>query len=546
MTKALFICLCCSLFAAAGKNETPGGVWDARLYGYTGSVLVRPAGGKNWANARKGLPLSQGDVVRTGKKSSADISLDGRGMVTLNASTEFDLKTLKRKDSSFALRAGRLIIKITGLKARMERMAVRTPTAVAAVRGTEFGVDYSKDLAETLVNVFEEGQVEVTSLDENGNPVGETITVIPRHEVRVRKEMEAMSLAQSPASRYKDPGIFSVRSKLGALEKAYQPMDRLERDEEREQAFDGKGRGRTAAGYDEERAGQESQAGAYDRAGRKKGGAGGDAAAAEGSGQDGRKRGEGGYAKGSRESGEDGAQGGRYARDGSRKKSGDDGDDGEGGRSKSGMHRFGKGRGGDDDDGGGRGKGGLLGRGGKGGGGGGDGGGNRAKSGAAGPGPGAIAGGAASRPGVAGAIAGAAVINPASEGALSRPTSATDKSVGTIVSRVQDKLAATGNDGLISNSELRTLVLSAAKTSTSDASFTAALNASVAERIALSDTSSGQTGAAAPKIGALGTAKTGTLSSPVSLTNPSITSPVLTNSGSVNTGTVKKKAVVGP
>lgn len=571
MKKVIFLGLCCALLAAAGKSEAPGGGWDARLYGYTGSVLVRPAGGKNWTNARRGLPLSQGDVVRTGKKSSADISLDGRGIVTLNASTEFDLKTLKRKDSSFLLRAGRLIVKITGLKARAERLTVRTPTAVAAVRGTEFGVDYEKDLAETLVNVFEEGQVEVTSLDENGNPVGETITVIPRHEVRVKKEMEAMSLAQSPASRYKDPGIAAVRGKLGALEKSYQPLDRQQREEERAQTFERKGQGRTAAGYDEERADREG-AGAYDKAGRKKGGAAGDGYADGGAGRDGGKRGEAGYARGARDTGEEGGPGGRYAKgrkgeseddDGRaagahRYKKGFDGEDG-------GPHRFKKGRGDDDD---GPGRGGLAGkgRGGKGGKSGDDDDGHlRTKAGGAGNGAAGgkikanIAGdlkagagtGATSAIGARAGAASGPILSAAADGALSRPTSATDKGVGTIVSRVQERLAATGNDGVISNSELRTMVISAAKTSPTDASFLSALNASIAERITLAETSSIQAntalGAAKPT---LATQTLGTNTSVIGVTNPNITSPVMTNtsinSGSVNTGTVKKKTVVAP
>ena len=83
MKKTLFACLCCALFAsglqAAEKN---GGSWDTRLRAYAGRGLVRPAGTKRWVQARPGLPLRQGDLVRTGKRSSADLSLDGKGIIS--------------------------------------------------------------------------------------------------------------------------------------------------------------------------------------------------------------------------------------------------------------------------------------------------------------------------------------------------------------------------------------------------------------------------------------------------------------------------------
>ena len=482
MKRKFFLLFCCALAGAAGKHGKTGktaGAWDARLRSYTGSVLVRPAGGKNWANARQGLPLSRGDVVRTGKKSTADISLDGRGLASLGAAAEFELKDLRHRDSGFALKAGRLIMKVTGLKLRAEVLSVRTPTAVAAVRGTEFGVEFDKDRAETLVNVFEEGEVQVTSLDENGNPVGEAITVIPHHEVRVRKEMEAMSLAQSPESRYRDPAISTVRKKLGALEKTYEPLPGKQREEEREQTFGRKGPGGSAAA----RGGQDPED------------AGGAAAR--------KKDGDGGAVKGGKKHGEAGA--GKYGAAAAGEGGGDDelklkgGLAGHGGKGGKGG-RGGKGGKGDDD--------GLP----------------RIKAAADGAGQ-----GGGSKAGAAGSLLG-----PDADETVSRPTSSTDKSVGTIVSRVQTKLAATGNDGAISDSELRAMVISAAKSTNSDASFLTALNTSLAERLSAGDTPALQTSViSAPK-----TVAPTTLTSPIAITNPAITSPVLTNT---TTGAVIKK-----
>jgi len=325
---ALFVALLAAGQAAAAGKSRPGsgGDWDASIYAYTGSVLVQPAGTKRWANARKGFPLKAGDTVRTGKRSSADVSLDGRGIIAINASSEFGLRDLKRRDSSFVLRTGRFIMKITGLKQRMEKLSVRTPTAVAAVRGTEFAVTFDKNLAETLVNVFEEGEVLVSSLDENGNQVGESIVVIPRHEVRVRKEMEAMSLAQSPAQTYKDPGIFSVRKKLSTLDKEYRQPDKKEREEARAEALGGKRPAGTEAAYGEDAQEARAETAAQNKPGRKK-------AAAEGAAKGGASS-EGGGGGGARAKAA--GESGSYSRQGAAARdSGADGDrdgTGEGGK----------------------------------------------------------------------------------------------------------------------------------------------------------------------------------------------------------------------
>lgn len=529
MKKTFLSCLCCALLAAGLQAaEKPGGAWDVRLRSYAGSVLVRPAGTRRWVNAHPGLPMKQGDLVRTGKKSSADLSLDGKGLISLNASTEFLLKDPRRKDSVFTLSAGRFIAKVTGLSKLAARMSIRTPTAVCAVRGTEFGVAYDKEADETLVNVFEEGMVEVTSLDENGNPVGETISVIPRNEVRVKKEMEAMTLAPSPAQRYKDPGIFSVRKKLSELGKAYTPLEKSEREELRGELLGGSRHAKASAagdGHD----GESGQGGAAEKGAGQKGGAearGGAGHAGE-RGADGSPKasaGQGGASRAGAGAADDDRRNSDY--DGGRKARARDDESGDP-RHLAGGHNRKKGppgRGGGDD-----GRGPLAG---------GPGGKARAGAGTQGAGDGARTKSAGDGP-PAGRVF---------EGALSRPSSPTDKSVDTAVSRVQQQLSATGNESAIPSSELRAMVVSAAKTSASDASFQAALNASLAERLALAEAPSlvtTRTSLAAPQT-SVSTAKT----SIVGVTSPNITTPVMTNTSLTNTSvtntttggtTIKKK-----
>lgn len=494
---------------AAAAAETVAYNWDARLLDYSGSVLVRQAGGSLWANARKGLPLNPGDTVKTGKRSRADIGLDSKCLVSLAAASEVGLDRLDRRDSALSLARGRTLLKLAGLKKFSRKFKVSTPSAVAAVRGTEFAVSFDRDLGETLVNVFEEGEVVVTSLDESGNPVGESISVIPRHEVRVRKEMEAMTLNQSPPARYKDPGMAAVRRKLYELEKSYKPMKKESRELDRSRTF---GEAAGAAAPRGERGADPAAMAEKPR--QKKGGASGrDGAGEPGYGEEGDQRagarpyggrpGQGGYQ----------AQSGRAARSGESSAASEDGGDEGGYRlgSLGGQGRKKGGHAGGHDGGGGK-AGAILG-----GRPGGDGGqdGSRPKSASAGD----------SNP---------PLIRPGVGGAFTRPVSAEDKGVDSIVSRVQQSLASSGAEGAISSPELRTMVIGAAKATSTDSAFISALNASLTERLSAANLSESGSATSVTTLQSAGAVK-----SAVTLTSPNITSPVMGpgKTAVTNTGT---------
>ncbi|MCX5792699.1 MAG: FecR domain-containing protein [Elusimicrobia bacterium] len=222
--------------APAGKADE--GNWDARVYNIRGKVYLKQSGeGSKWTALARGVPLEDGDTVKTGNKSKADISLDGRGIIALSPSSVFEMKTLRHKSSSFILRAGRFVAKVTGLKERLEAMELRTPTAVAAVRGTEFAMNYAADSEETAVTIFDEGQVLVTSLDGAGNPVGNSVMLTPRHEVKIKKEMDFISPYETKDLKVSDSDIIAARKKLGALAKTYAPMEEKQREELRKEVL---------------------------------------------------------------------------------------------------------------------------------------------------------------------------------------------------------------------------------------------------------------------------------------------------------------------
>jgi len=134
--------------------------YDARITAVTGDVTVYPADGASEpAAGAEGTLLAEGDRVVVSSGSSAEISLDGTSLITLNENSDFTLTSLSRAEAKLSLAFGSLMAKIQHLGD--DHLQVETPAAVAAVRGTEFGVDFAADGGEAHVGVFDEGRVEV-------------------------------------------------------------------------------------------------------------------------------------------------------------------------------------------------------------------------------------------------------------------------------------------------------------------------------------------------------------------------------------------------
>jgi len=100
---------------------------------------------------------------------------------------------------------------------------VRTPSAVCAVRGTEFAVEYSQLGKETGVAVFEEGRLAVSPLDEKEQPQSE-YTLEKNTELTftpAQKRFRPVPLARM--ARYRT-SIAAMRLRLTAMKKTWKPM----------------------------------------------------------------------------------------------------------------------------------------------------------------------------------------------------------------------------------------------------------------------------------------------------------------------------------
>jgi len=121
----------------AALLAAPAFAQDATLTRISGPVFILPEGRVGYLEAKGGEELLFGDAIRVRKGGTAHVTMKDGGAVLLREETLMTLLgTTRRK--ILAVKFGEFLV---GLKRRLkagESFKVRTPAAVAAVRGTLF------------------------------------------------------------------------------------------------------------------------------------------------------------------------------------------------------------------------------------------------------------------------------------------------------------------------------------------------------------------------------------------------------------------------
>jgi len=161
-----------------------------------------------------------GDALRTGSRSSTELAAPARGaLFHVESKTTFRLAH-DRPGVLLELERGRLraVFEPAAEDDDRERL-VTTPSAVLAVRGTEYGVEVEKD-GDTSVVVFE-GTVEVR--DSKG--VGEAVSVHAGESTRIRRGRAAVAPRPHGVSRDDwDRGRSMNMPSTGSMGSPQQPM----------------------------------------------------------------------------------------------------------------------------------------------------------------------------------------------------------------------------------------------------------------------------------------------------------------------------------
>lgn len=176
---SLLICVCCvSLLSAEEGPKTLSLTGkEAVIIRLKGNVKVLKKKEESWQKATEGLHLFEGDSLKTGRRSYAEICFDlddkpKKNVVKVSSKTTITLNAIKPTQTEIGLDKGELFCLIEKLK-EGSTFEVRTPTAVCGSRGTGWQIKYNP---KTIVLCYENA-IYIQPLDEEGNPIGEGFIV---------------------------------------------------------------------------------------------------------------------------------------------------------------------------------------------------------------------------------------------------------------------------------------------------------------------------------------------------------------------------------
>lgn len=212
--------------AGAGSEDR-----EARLTRVEGTVYVHTSRQKEgeFIKAEVGMPLEAGDFVRSGTDGSAEVALEGESVIQLGVNSDFTVNALASRETEFHLGLGSLIAKLKTLLAGSQ-MRFRTPTAVAAVRGTELAVTQDEPEAPTRVAVFDEGKVAVTSIKDRRE-----VVLTAGQETEVHPGKPPAPPAPLKAFLVQRKAVEQARQRLAAIHKTWTPRPMQERQAMRRQ-----------------------------------------------------------------------------------------------------------------------------------------------------------------------------------------------------------------------------------------------------------------------------------------------------------------------
>jgi len=124
-----------------------------KITGLTGDVYLRDKSGVPYRSLAKGAAVATGNWIKTGPKGWAELTLNDKSTFTLANNTEFEvtsfLLTKNKREGTFNLAGGKLRASVVKFGGRQSGMTVKSGTAVAGIKGTDFLM-----LSQGQANVF--------------------------------------------------------------------------------------------------------------------------------------------------------------------------------------------------------------------------------------------------------------------------------------------------------------------------------------------------------------------------------------------------------
>lgn len=126
-----------------------------------------------------GDKIFQGSSIETGTSGRAKIIMSDRSVIHISPSTKTNIANYVpnegKKNVEIQLSQGKIRSEVKGAYGENNKFLIKTPTAVAGVRGTDFLVNHNIQTNTTSVTTFK-GAVELTAL-KNGIPSGSPVII---------------------------------------------------------------------------------------------------------------------------------------------------------------------------------------------------------------------------------------------------------------------------------------------------------------------------------------------------------------------------------
>jgi ElaB/YqjD/DUF883 family membrane-anchored ribosome-binding protein len=145
MKKVALLLLFLPVFVTACKKEQEQIEKRTAFINFFGGDVTITSEGKK-LKAQIGEKLGQGDVVETGEKSFVDLVF-GANIIKILENTTIEITQLTQnlvtggEDSVFFIKNGRVISRIAKKLGKDDSFKMKTPTSIAAVRGTDFLIE---------------------------------------------------------------------------------------------------------------------------------------------------------------------------------------------------------------------------------------------------------------------------------------------------------------------------------------------------------------------------------------------------------------------
>jgi hypothetical protein len=152
---------------------------DARLTDAVGQLTLKTADKpKQLISINEETPLTTGDILETSTGSRAEVTIEGEMVFELEPGSKLKIKNLSSENTQLELLQGALLSKVKPMTEPGQSLTIKMPTAVVAIRGTEFGAQTGNGVSH--VGVFDEGHVDVS-----GAWGREHVMLAPQQETKV-------------------------------------------------------------------------------------------------------------------------------------------------------------------------------------------------------------------------------------------------------------------------------------------------------------------------------------------------------------------------